>query len=70
MAMGLIDELRFDPVDGGAIAESWRQQPGTPGYLRDLSADGVRQALADASPGRRAEWRATAKSPGTLASPA
>jgi predicted dinucleotide-binding enzyme len=69
-AMGLIDELGFDPVDGGTIAESWRQQPGTPGYLRDLSADGVRQALADASPGRRAEWRATAKSPGTLASPA
>jgi 8-hydroxy-5-deazaflavin:NADPH oxidoreductase len=69
-AMGLIDELGFDPVDGGTIAESWRQQPGTPGYLRDLSADGVRQALADASPERGAEGRATPKSPGTLASPA
>jgi 8-hydroxy-5-deazaflavin:NADPH oxidoreductase len=68
--MGLIDELGFDPVDGGTIAESWRQQPGTPGYLRDLSADGVRQALADASPERGAEWRATPKSPGTFASPA
>lgn len=69
-AMSLIDTLGFDSVDGGTIDESWRQQPGTPGYLKDLPADGVRQALADASSDRSAEWRATPNSPGTFASPA
>src|ERR1700716_977569 len=28
----LIDRLGFDSVDAGTIAESWRQQPGSPGY--------------------------------------
>jgi len=28
----LIDRIGFDPVDLGAIAESWRQQPGSPIY--------------------------------------
>lgn len=56
--MALIDELGFDPVDAGGIDESWRQQPGTPVYGADLDADGVRKALAEASPERTAEWRA------------
>jgi hypothetical protein len=54
----LIDDLGFDPVDGGSLAESWRQQPGTPAYCRDLGTDDLRQALADAEPGRVAEYRA------------
>jgi predicted dinucleotide-binding enzyme len=28
----LIDQIGFDSVDGGTIAESWRQQPGSPAY--------------------------------------
>jgi len=28
----LIDRIGFDSVDAGAIAESWRQQPGSPVY--------------------------------------
>jgi predicted dinucleotide-binding enzyme len=28
----LIDELGFDPVDGGDLDNSWRQQAGTPAY--------------------------------------
>lgn len=28
----LIDQIGFDPVDVGTIAESWRQQPGSPIY--------------------------------------
>lgn len=28
----LVDELGFGPVDAGPLAESWRQQPGTPVY--------------------------------------
>jgi predicted dinucleotide-binding enzyme len=55
--MDLVDQLGFDPVDAGGIDESWRQQPGTPVYGADLDADGVRAALAAASPERSPEWR-------------
>ena len=44
-----IDELGFDVVDGGPLAESWRIQPDTPGYGPQLDAEGLRQALADAT---------------------
>ena len=70
VAMQLIEVLGFDPVDSGAIADSWRQQPGTPGYLADLPVEGVRQALAAASHDRGPSWRATPDSPGTFDSPA
>jgi predicted dinucleotide-binding enzyme len=66
----LIDELGFDGVDSGGLNESWRQQPGTPVYGTDHDADGVRRALAEASPERTPEWRATANSPGDFNSPA
>lgn len=54
----LVDELGFDPVDGGTIAESWRQQPGTPVYGQHGSADETRAALEEASPERTADWKA------------
>ena len=54
----LIEQIGFTAVDAGPIAESWRQQPGTPVYGADLDADGVRAALASASPDRTAEWKA------------
>ena len=66
---GLVEELGFDPVDAGGLDESWRQQPGTPVYASDLNADGVRGALAQATPGRTPEFRATEASPGTYADP-
>ncbi|MFU8873957.1 NADPH-dependent F420 reductase [Micromonospora sp. SL4-19] len=50
VVMGLVDELGFDPVDGGTLDGSWRQQPGTPVYGADRDADGVRQGLAEARP--------------------
>jgi predicted dinucleotide-binding enzyme len=56
--MRLVDELGFDAVDGGSLEESWRQQPGTPLYTKDLDAAGVRRALAEATPERGSEWRA------------
>jgi 8-hydroxy-5-deazaflavin:NADPH oxidoreductase len=68
--MGLVDQLGFDPVDAGALKESWRQQPGTPVYASDFDADGVRRALAEASPERPAEFRATPSSPGSYTDPA
>lgn len=33
----LIEELGFDPFDVGSIAQSWKQQPGSPVYCRDLN---------------------------------
>jgi predicted dinucleotide-binding enzyme len=54
----LVDDLGFDPVDGGDLDNSWRQQPGTPAYCRDLEAPALRRALAEADPSRIAEYRA------------
>jgi predicted dinucleotide-binding enzyme len=59
VVMRLIDELGFDPVDAGGLDESWRQQPDTPVYGTDRDAEGVRHALAQASPVRKPEWRAS-----------
>jgi len=56
--IALLDELGFDGVDAGTIDDSWRQQPGTPVYATDHDADGVRQALSEASKERTPEWRA------------
>lgn len=44
----LVDQLGFDTVDGGTLAESWRQQPGTPSYCTELNAAELKQALLDA----------------------
>ncbi len=44
----LIDELGFDVVDSGRLAESWRIEPGTPGYGPRLDVDGLQEALAAA----------------------
>jgi predicted dinucleotide-binding enzyme len=70
VVMRLIDELGFDAVDAGGLDESWRQQPGTPVYGTDHDAEGVRRALAEASPERTPEWRGTSNRPGTFESPA
>jgi 8-hydroxy-5-deazaflavin:NADPH oxidoreductase len=44
----LIDELGFDVVDIGTLAESWRIQPDTPGYGPRLDVEGLRAALTAA----------------------
>jgi 8-hydroxy-5-deazaflavin:NADPH oxidoreductase len=54
----LLDQLGFDGVDAGGLDDSWRQQPGTPVYGTDLDAEGVRKALAEASPVRIDAFRA------------
>jgi len=58
--MGLVDQLGFDPVDAGGLDDSWRQQPGTPVYVADFDAEGVRRALSEARHERRPEWHAAA----------
>ncbi len=44
----LIDGFGFDVVDAGPLAESWRIQPGTPGYVQQLGAEELTAALAAA----------------------
>lgn len=44
--MQLVEELGFDAVDNGPLHESWRQQPGTPCYCVDWSAEKLRQNFA------------------------
>jgi predicted dinucleotide-binding enzyme len=58
VVMKLVDELGFDPVDGGGLDDSWRQQPGTPVYAMDFDAVGVRRALSEAKKDRGPEWSA------------
>jgi predicted dinucleotide-binding enzyme len=68
--MQLVEELGFDAVDAGGLDQSWRQQPGTPVYTADRDADGVRRGLAEASPERPADFRASSNSPGSFTDPA
>ncbi|RDJ22029.1 NADP oxidoreductase [Bosea caraganae] len=53
----LIDQTGFDPLDGGAMSESWRQQPGTIGYCHDYDALTLRAALAATNRSRIAWYR-------------
>ena len=47
----LIDGFGFDVVDIGPLAESWRIQPGMPGYTRRMNAQELTVALASGEPG-------------------
>ena len=49
-AIALADAMGFDGWDAGALAESWRQQPGTPVYCRHLGLEETKAALAEACP--------------------
>jgi predicted dinucleotide-binding enzyme len=60
VVIDLLDSLGFDGIDGGLLADSWRQQPGTPAYCRDLDATGLREALAHADPQKITQSRAEA----------
>jgi predicted dinucleotide-binding enzyme len=62
VVLRLIDELGFDGVDAGTLADSWRQQPGTPVYGADLSSARAQSALASARRERAPEFRASATS--------
>ena len=52
IVMKLIDDdIGFDPVDGGTLEESWRQQPATRSYCCDWDAETMREMLATAVKG-------------------
>ncbi|WP_424346824.1 NADPH-dependent F420 reductase [Kocuria sp. CH-021] len=57
VGMALVEDTGFDAFDAGPLAQSWRQQPGSPCYCTDLTLDEMREqwAAADArrSPKRR-----------------
>ena len=57
VVLRLVDALGFDPVDGGDLDDSWRQQPGTPAYCQDLDVAALQHALAAAGRSRVAEYR-------------
>lgn len=44
----LVDTTGFDTVDAGNLAESWRQQPGTPAYCTELNKADLIIALSQA----------------------
>jgi len=54
----LVEDLGFDAVDGGTLADSWRQQPGTPVYGKNFGAEAALAALSEAPEERPAEFRA------------
>ena len=57
VAIALVQDTGLDAFDAGPLAESWRQQPGTPVYCTDLTLAEIPGALARAdakrAPARR-----------------
>ena len=37
VVLGLVNDAGFDALDAGPLADSWRQQPGSPAYCTDLT---------------------------------
>lgn len=46
----LVRQLGFDPVDAGALEHSWRLQPGTPTFCKNMTADQFLAGLAETIP--------------------
>jgi 8-hydroxy-5-deazaflavin:NADPH oxidoreductase len=57
VAMELVEATGFDAFDAGTLAESWRQQPGTPAYCTDLTLEEMPGALAAADRARSPKRR-------------
>ncbi|MFC7535723.1 NADPH-dependent F420 reductase, partial [Actinoplanes sp. GCM10030250] len=57
LGMSLVDQTGFEGFDAGTITDSWRQQPGSPVYCTDLTAEqmpgALGKAIAERSPKRR-----------------
>ncbi|WP_280360685.1 NADPH-dependent F420 reductase [Nocardia wallacei] len=52
VGMALVEDTGFDGFDAGTLAQSWRQQPGSPSYCTDLTSDELRTALPAADAAR------------------
>src|SRR5215207_4547820 len=53
VGMALVEDTGLDAFDAGTLAESWRQQPGTPCYCTDITREEMAAADAARSPKRR-----------------
>jgi hypothetical protein len=58
LVFALVEDLGLDAVNGGTLAESWRQQPGTPVYGKDFGIADTERALAEARTERPEGFRA------------
>ena len=47
--IALLDDLGFDAVDVGSLADTWRYQPGTPAYGVRGDAEGMRKLIDSAT---------------------
>jgi predicted dinucleotide-binding enzyme len=45
IAIALVNDTGLNAFDAGALADSWRQQPGAPVYCTDLTSGDIRAAL-------------------------
>ena len=45
VAFGLVEALGFDPFNVGTIAQSWKQQPGSSIYCRDLKLEEIKKRV-------------------------
>lgn len=52
VGVALVEDTGFDALEVGALAESWRQQPGAPCYWTDLTRKQLPSALAAAEQAR------------------
>jgi predicted dinucleotide-binding enzyme len=59
IVMGLVNETGFDPVDGGSLEDSWRQQPSTPAYCCDYGVEKTREGIKAAVKGKAEKLRDT-----------
>jgi 8-hydroxy-5-deazaflavin:NADPH oxidoreductase len=57
IVMSLVEETGFDAIDGGTLAQSWRQQPGTPAYCAEQTIEELETALATADRSRAPKVR-------------
>lgn len=48
----LVEETGFDAFDTGSLADSWRQQPGSPAYCTDLTLEELKQVINTAEKNR------------------
>ncbi|WP_081679556.1 NADPH-dependent F420 reductase [Acidovorax sp. JHL-9] len=49
--IGLVSDAGFDGINAGSLADSWRQQPGTPAYCTNLDTRALTHALMTAVKG-------------------
>ena len=57
LAAALADQIGFDAVDVGPLSNSWRFEPGTSAYAKDLVKADLIQRLAEADKSKKAEYR-------------